>query len=224
MAHCPCSEVVRPEQRPPSPPGRPGGVEAAAWALPFLERLEDRIVPGASVPAAILSPSTTGAHDRRYRCPLSVTFSSTGDATGFGPFVDVELPTAGNVPASNNGLSFVSGSATYLGLSVQTDVLTFKAAGQVVQSLPADFQRAAGGHLRHARKTNLVVFTLPLGSFTPGQPSATIDFSTQLNSTLATLADVPLPATATGAGSVADPLNDPTTDPPSSAARRAPAT
>ena len=46
--------------------------------------------------------------------------------------MDVELPTAGNVPASSNGLSYVTGSATYLGVPVQTQVLTFDASGHVV--------------------------------------------------------------------------------------------
>ena len=210
MAHIPVPRWFAPNNvrhLRPVVTGRRGG--RAPWALPFLERLEDRIVP-APVPTAILSPSTTALIGDTV--PLAVTFSNTGDATGYGPFVDVELPTAGNVPASSNGLSFVSGSATYLGMSVQTDVLTFDASGHVVHP----FLLTSSGQPEVISGTpgdELVVFTLPLGSFTPSQPSATIDFSAQL-SNLATLA-VPLPATATGGFQFgADPLNDPTTDPP----------
>jgi hypothetical protein len=177
-----------------------------------LEALENRIVP-APVPTVTLSPSLPTTALIGDTVPLSVTFSNTGDATGFGPFIDVELPTAGNVPASSNGLSYVSGSATYLGLSVQTQVLTFDASGHVTHP----FARDPGGSGQPAVITGtpgdeLVVFTLPLGSFTPGQPEATIDFSSQL-STLATLA-VPLPVTATGGFQFgADPVDDPTADP-----------
>ncbi|HEY7327755.1 MAG TPA: isopeptide-forming domain-containing fimbrial protein [Gemmataceae bacterium] len=179
------------------------------FVVPCLERLESRIAP-APVPTVTLPPPTTVLIGDTEQ--MSVTFSNTGDATGYGPFVDVELPTAGNVPASSNGLSYVSGSATYLGLPVQTQVLTFDASGHVTHP----FLKTSSGQPAVITGTpgdELVVFTLPLGSFTPGEPPATIDFSTQL-STLATL-NVPLSVTATGGFQfAADPENDPTADPP----------
>jgi uncharacterized repeat protein (TIGR01451 family)/fimbrial isopeptide formation D2 family protein len=179
------------------------------WGKLHLERLEDRTNP-APIPTVVLPPPTTALIGATV--PVSVTFSNTGDATGYGPFVDVELPTAGNVPASSNGLSFVSGSATYLGVSVQTQVLTFPASGQVTHPF---LLTSSGQHavITGTPGDELVVFTLPLGSFTPNQPAATIDFSAQL-STLATVS-VPLPVTATGGFQFgADPVNDPTTDTP----------
>ena len=181
---------------------------ASAYNWLRVEALCCCITP-APVPTAILSPSTTALIGDTV--PLAVTFSNTGDAPGYGPFVDVELPTAGNVPTSSNGLDYVSGSATYLGLSVQTQVLTFDASGHVVHPflLTSSGQPAV---ITGTPGDELVVFTLPLGSFEPSQPSATIDFSAQL-STLATLS-VPLPIAATGGFQFgADPVNDPTGDP-----------
>jgi hypothetical protein len=138
-------------------------------ALSSLERLEDRITP-APVPTVVLPPPTTALIGDTV--PLSVTFSNTGNAIGYGPFDDVELPTVGNpATASNNGLSFVSASATYLGLPVQTEVLTFDASGHVVHPylLTSSGQPAV---ISGTPGDQLVVFTLPLGSFTPGQPPA----------------------------------------------------
>ena len=77
---------------------------AARWPHLWLERHKDRVVP-APLPTAILSAPTTALIGDTV--PLSVSFSNTGNATGHGPFIDVELPTAGNVPSSGNGLSFV---------------------------------------------------------------------------------------------------------------------
>ena len=89
---------------------------------------------------------------------------------------------------------------------------TFDASGHVVHP----FLLSSSGQPAVITGTpgdELVVFTLPLGSFTPSQPSATIDFSAQL-STLATLS-VSLPVTAAGGFEFgADPENDPTVDPP----------
>ena len=174
---------------------------------PRLETLEDRILP-APVPVAVLSPSTSALVGDTM--PLSVTFGNTGDATGYGPFIDVELPTAGSVNCPF-GVAFTPGSATYLGQSVSTDVLTFNASGQAVHPIA----RTVTGQPLIVTGTpgdELVVFTLPLGSFTPGQPSANVNFSVQVN----TMAEpsVPLTAQATGGFQFgADPLDNPTVDP-----------
>jgi uncharacterized repeat protein (TIGR01451 family) len=186
---------------PPDQPPLPGLSSASTDA--FL------ITP---VPTVTLPPPTTALIGDVV--PLSVTFANTGDFTGFGPFVDIELPTAGNVPASSNGLSFISGSATYLGQSVDTQVLTFDVSGHVTHPFASD--PSGSGQPLVVTGTpgdELVVFTLPLDSFTPGQPSATIDFSAQVSS-LATLA-VPLPVSATGGFQFgADPEDNPIADPP----------
>ena len=57
---------------------------------------------------------------------MPVTFDNTGSATGYGPFIDLVLPTTGNDgagAATDDGITFVS--ATYLGAPVTSVVLTF---------------------------------------------------------------------------------------------------
>jgi len=112
--------------------------------------------------------------------PLTVTFDNTAtnpDDIGYAPFVDIVMPVMGDAPPTPaDGISFKPGSATYNGLSLQTTILTFDAAGTakhpfaknpdgtpvVVTGKPGD---------------QLVVVQLPFGSYGPDQPAAEIQFT-----------------------------------------------
>ena len=127
---------------------------------------------------------------------LAVNFTnpSTGGATrpGYAPWTYVVLPATG--ADGNDGLSYVAGSANYLGASVTTSVQTF-ANGRVTGPAfardpatdgPTSITAASVG----ARNGDQVVFfQLPFGSFAVDQPNATIKFQAALSN----LADVGTP-------------------------------
>ena len=129
-------------------------------------------------------------------------FSNTGNTVGYGPFIDVMLPTAGidgSVSAPFDGIDFIS--ATYLGSPTTNTILTFPSsfaganpcsAGQfpVLHPLAKD---NTGAPLRVCGLPNdkLVVSQLPFGSYTPGQPMGNILYTVNTSS----LADVGTPMT-----------------------------
>jgi uncharacterized repeat protein (TIGR01451 family) len=143
---------------------------------------------------------------------LSATFTNTGDAPGFGPFIDVILPTPGaDGPPAMEGLSYNSGSATHLGHPVTAFVTTFDANGHAAHPLAV----GTDGKpiiVNGPPGDQLVVFQLHFGSFTPGQPTAKVNFTAHLSN----MADVGEPITISTGGGFwlgADPLNNPATDP-----------
>lgn len=140
---------------------------------------------------------------------FTVSFDNTSPTDpGYGPYVDLVLPATGADGAGvgvDDGIAFVA--ATYLGVPVNSTVLTCPIASHPYTGLPVAC--TAGDQL--------VVLELPFGSFTNDQPPAVIDVSVNLSN----LADVgtPLPITATGWFRYgADPLDNPGTDPPISGA------
>lgn len=146
-----------------------------------------------------------------------VRFDNTSPTdVGFGPYVNLFLPTTGIDGAGSaidDGITFVS--ASYLGFAVEASVITLTAGGvehpfavdgngnPLIITSPTDFEEG----------DQLVVLTLPFGSFTPAQPPADII----VNVTLSELADVdaPLPIRAEGGFRFGDDaLDNPTQDPP----------
>jgi hypothetical protein len=177
-----------------------------------IERLEDRLVPAPVPTATLIAPATNFLGQD---VNLSVTFSNTGTAPGYGPYVDLYLPATGADgslgPSHYDGITYNSGSATYLGASITTTVLTFD----------------AGGHATHPYAVNssgnpvivsgtpgdqLVVFQLPFGSFTPGQTPAVINLAAHVSNQAKVGTALTLKTDA-GFQYGQDPLNDPTTDP-----------
>jgi uncharacterized repeat protein (TIGR01451 family) len=153
---------------------------------------------------------------------FTVTFDNTGADTGYGPYLDVFLPfsgadgTTGGQP--NDGISFTG--ATYLGLPVDTQTLDCPAGGTVTHPLTNQTVSCPGqpAGLFSPFVWQMVVLTLPFGSFVPGQLPIEVSINAQL-SNYADL-DVPLPIW-TGGGFMfgQDALNNPASDPPISAAR-----
>lgn len=163
------------------------------------------------VPVATLSPPAAPLIGE----PLtfSVTFDNTGSTTGYGPFIDLALPTIGADGAggaADDGISFVS--ATYLGAPVVATVLTFDASGNVTHPYA---RTAAGAPVVVTGGTpgnQLVVLQLPFGSFTATQPAAAI----QVTTTLSTLADANVALNIRARGGFqygADALDNPPVDP-----------
>ena len=127
--------------------------------------------------------------------------------TGYGPYVDLQLPMGFD---KNDGLTFTS--ATYLGAPVTSVQLTADIFGCVLHPYAVQMSGAPVQVCGLDHGQSYVVLRLPFGSFTPGQPAATVHVTTQL-SDLANVG-VPLPIVATGGFQFgADPLADPAIDP-----------
>jgi LPXTG-site transpeptidase (sortase) family protein len=148
---------------------------------------------------------------------FTVTFDNTGSNTGYGPYIDLFLPLSGADGLSgggpNDGISFVS--ASYLGQSVTTNVLNCPAGSNITHPLTGQTITCPSqpSGLYSPFTWQLVVITLPFGSFVPSQPPATVT----VNANLSNYADlgVALPIQAQGGFMFgADPLNNPATDPP----------
>ncbi len=115
----------------------------------------------------------------------SVTFSNTG-TVGYAPYVTLAFDATGKDPSNTTptpieGVSYVAGSATYLGAAVPLEVILTFAGGTASSPQVTD---AAGTPIvfnlsDYAGMTNgdqLVILKFPLGSFVNGQPDAKIDF------------------------------------------------
>jgi uncharacterized repeat protein (TIGR01451 family)/fimbrial isopeptide formation D2 family protein len=171
-----------------------------------LERLEDRTLP-APVPTAILNAPASPLLGTDI--PLSVAFTNSGDATGYGPYVDVILPGIDGNDA--DPLTYNPGSATYLGAPVSEVIVPFNAAGQATHPFAEDTS-ANPVIVTGPPNGELVVFRLPFGSFTVGQPAANINFTAHVNNHDDLNTPIPV-ETAGGFQFGADPLNNPTVDP-----------
>ncbi|MGF6691824.1 VCBS repeat-containing protein [Metapseudomonas resinovorans] len=121
---------------------------------------------------------------------FNVTFTNITTDTGYAPFLDLFFPATGKDGAGaeiDDGITFVS--ATYLGQTLTTHVLTFDAHGQASHPLAvgtngqplvinaADFGMRAGDQM--------VVVELPFASVSQGQPPITV----QVTASLSDLAD-----------------------------------
>jgi large repetitive protein len=161
---------------------------------------------------------------------LEITFDNTAaiaaDNAGYAPFIDVYFPVNGADGAAGtslplDGVDYVTGSATYLNVSVEETVLTFPdaplggvcdASESAVSHPYAVDNNGAAITVCGTPADKLVVFRLPFSSFTPEQPAATVHFQ----ATLHEYADAGSPLTLFARGGFAfglDPLNNPLTDP-----------
>ena len=159
-----------------------------------------------SVPAAPLIGETI---------TINATFSNTVD-TGYGPYMDIFLPLSGadgtSNGGSNDGISFLS--ASYLSAPVTTNVLNCPAGGSVTHPLTGLSVTcpAQPGGLFSPFVWQMVVITMPFGSFVPGQPDATVTISAQLSGYADLDTGLPIQVRA-GFMFGADPLDNPGSDP-----------
>ncbi|WP_299288803.1 isopeptide-forming domain-containing fimbrial protein [uncultured Tateyamaria sp.] len=141
---------------------------------PKFEALEDRIVLDATPTVTVDAPDQIdiGAQD----VAVTLTFDNTGtNDSGYAPYVDLVLPSTGS--DGDDGVTF--DSATFLGSPIVTEELVFDAAGEAVHPFATD---TLGNPLvinavdfGAQPGDTLVVFQLPYGSFSPGNPPVDID-------------------------------------------------
>ena len=131
---------------------------------------------------------------------MSVTFDNTAlpgpGNIGYGPFIDLYFPVNGadgaagtNLPL--DGIDYIAGSATYLGIPVTETILTFPAGPLGAAPCPAGQSQVTHPYAEDITESpivvcgipgdKLVVFQLPFGSFTPEQPPATVEFSASMS-------------------------------------------
>ena len=133
------------------------------------ERFESRLLL-AAIPEASLTLPTSALIGTELN--FSVGFQNVSSTTaGYAPYIDLYLPTTGDEganPAVPDGISFTS--ATYLGSPVTSSILTFDGAGHATHPYAVD---SSGSPLvlNGTPGNQVVVFQLPFGSFTPGQPT-----------------------------------------------------
>lgn len=143
---------------------------------------------------------------------FTVNLQNTGDAPGYGPYVDLVFPRNGADGAGaavDDGVSFIS--ATYAGQTVQTTLLTFNASGNATHPY-ARTNTGAAVVVTGAVGDQLVVLRLPFGSYVPAQPPLPI----VVTASTSNLADANVPLTIkTNSGFMfgTDALDNPTTDP-----------
>ncbi|BAM02922.1 DUF11 domain-containing protein [Phycisphaera mikurensis] len=204
-----------PEPRPSAKPARRG---------PRYSTLEPRLLMDAN-PVAAGAPPEEVQLGEDFSFELSFQNDElAGGETGFGPFIDLIFPTAGEDgagangnaadPADDDGITF--NSASYLGSAVDAETFVFEdtngdGTGTILHPHAVD---ASGDPLEVTGNAGdtLVVLTLPFGSYTPEQPAANV----QINATLSGDADLGTPLqiqTRAGFGFGADAADNPATDP-----------
>jgi uncharacterized repeat protein (TIGR01451 family)/fimbrial isopeptide formation D2 family protein len=137
---------------------------------------------------------------------LSFVNGSASEA-GYGPYIDLQLPLGAD---GDDGITFTG--ATYLGAPVTATQLIADGSGCVTHPYAVN----SSGVLLHtcglAAGQSLVVLRLPFGSFTAGQPAATVHVTGQLSALADAgtgLAVVANGGFQFGADALANPASDP---------------
>ncbi|MEM6465437.1 MAG: LEPR-XLL domain-containing protein, partial [Pseudomonadota bacterium] len=174
---------------------------------PIFEPLEDRIVLDGDPTVTIADPGTVniGQDD----VPLVLTFSNPdaeGDP-GFDPYVDLILPTTGT--DGDDGITF--DRATFLGTTLTPISIVFDGAGQAAHPLAVDTNGDPIIVTGNPGDT-LLVFDLPYGSFTAGQPAVDIEVFVDISPDADLNAGLAISANG-GFALGCDELDNPATDP-----------
>ncbi len=179
--------------------------------VPKFEQLEDRIVLDAEPVVTINAPDSVEIGEQDVS--VTLTFSNTGDQSGYVPYIDFVIPSTGE--DGDDGVTF--DSASFLGAAIETTEIVFDASGLATHPLAtdtmgdpliisaADFGAQAGD--------TLVVFELPYGSFSPGNPAVDIDVVLDF-SPLADLDEDFTLSAVSGFAFGQDPIDNPGTDAP----------
>ncbi|MBP7355396.1 MAG: hypothetical protein KA928_04485, partial [Longilinea sp.] len=168
-----------------------------------------------AIPGVSLALPTTGMIGEPVTLLLEFDNVHAADV-GYGPYMDLFLPLSGpdglTPPAANDGLTMTG--ASYLGGSITNQILLCPAGTSVTHPLTGLLVNcpAAPGGFAVPFTWQMVVFTLPFGSFVADQPPATVTITLDMSD----YADLgtPLPVLANGGFMFGnDPLNNPATDP-----------
>ena len=150
---------------------------------------------------------------------FAASFTNPSTQAGFAPFIDLILPATGKDGAGaeiDDGITFVS--ATYLGQTVTSYVLTFDAAGNATHPLARDATGApvvvnAAAYGAQAGD-QLVVLQLPFASVLQGQPAIDVVVTCKLSELADTTGSPQLTLKARGGFQFGnDSANNPVTDP-----------
>ncbi len=167
----------------PGPPSSQTVVYAAS-----IERPSMNIPPAISLSV----PATAFIGDN---VSFTVTFDNTDTVPGYGPIIDLIIPTNGPDGAPNpDGLTFVS--ATYLGVNVEKTLIPVPSDGCVTHPY---IKNSTGAYIQVCGLTpgdTFVALRLPFGSFTPSQPPVTVDVTVSMSN----LADLGTPLTIQARG------------------------
>jgi large repetitive protein len=175
-------------------PGLLGRLALIVLTLTLFVLPPPQIVHAAPTPTPTASLAVPGTQFIGEPLRFTVAFDNTGDAPGYGPYVDLLIPTSGvdgGVTVDPDSLDFTA--ATYLGIAVDSTKQTCVAGATLVHPLTGRTATcpAAPANARY----QLVTLRLPFGSFTPAQPLVSVDVTAALgpNANLG----VPLSITAT---------------------------
>ena len=135
-----------------------------------------------AVPTVTLSGTPTEALlGGQFSFTASFANTEPSGQAGYAPFIDLILPATGKDGAGaeiDDGITFVS--ATYLGQTVNSYVLTFDAAGNATHPLAKDSTGAAV-IVTGTPGDQLVVLQLPYASVLKGQPAIDVVITCQLS-------------------------------------------
>lgn len=160
------------------------------------ERLEQRIALDATPSAAVSGPTSPLIGEE---IDFVVTFDNTSTIPtdiGYSPFVDIIMPVHGDAPPTPyNGISFKGSTATYNGLTLPAQVLTFPASGKLTHPFAVDPNTGQPLEVTGAEGDQLVVVELPFGSYAPDQPAIDIHFTGVVSSDAQPTSSYPVKAT-----------------------------
>ena len=150
---------------------------------------------------------------------FTATFTNISTQPGFAPFIDLILPATGKDGAGaeiDDGITFVS--ATYLGQTVKSYVITFDAAGNATHPLAKDStgQPVIVNAATYGAQAGdqLIVLQLPYASVISGQPGIPVVITAQLSDLADTTGSPALTLQARGGFQFGnDSANNPVTDP-----------
>ncbi len=139
---------------------------------------------------------------------VSFQFSNQGNSPGFGPYVDLVVPRG---EAVNEGLSYVTGSASLMDTGVDATVITFDSLGLATHPFAVD-GLGQPQQLTANPNDQLVVLQIPFGSYTPDQPAIQVDLKLAVGGEADFGQSLPLTATG-GFRYGSDALDNPDIDP-----------
>ncbi|MEM8774333.1 MAG: isopeptide-forming domain-containing fimbrial protein [Pseudomonadota bacterium] len=179
-------------------------------SVPKFELLEDRIVLDGADPEVMITGPDGGIQLGEQDVGFTLTFDNVGPETGYVPYAELIIPTSGG-DGEGDGPTF--DSASFLGTAIPTTVLTFDTNGEVQHPFLTNPDGSALIVTGGQEGDTLVVFELPYGSFSPGNPAVdidvVIDFSDQ-----ADLGSLPEFQALGGFALGCDPLDNPLVDAP----------
>ncbi|RLJ36178.1 putative repeat protein (TIGR01451 family)/fimbrial isopeptide formation D2 family protein [Litoreibacter meonggei] len=179
--------------------------------LPKFEVLEDRIVLDGDPDVTFTTTDPDEVIELgEQNVAFTLTFDNEGPDSGYVPYAEIIIPTSGG-DGEGDGPTF--DSATFLGAPIVTHEIVFDAAGEALHPFLLDAMGDPFVVTGGAENDTLVVFELPYGSFSPGNPAVDIDviidFSDQED-----LGSMPTFGVLGGFALGSDPLDNPLVDAP----------